>query len=474
MRKALLVLSILTSTLAYARQPTHDNLSAQFDTHSDETDVPSQAYQDVTSDEGPMSEEEVLRAYEEEKAAEQGLWIFDKVSKVFDKPYTYVRCHYRQDPSPRNPQTVYTWAKDANGKDYKLYGAWVYGKSKLPNNAMFFTDISHHRLEDICRNTLKSKGLPGDRQVELIAAGNNALSYDSQIWSQDIENQPHKMNRFVVFGDSLSDDHNMFNNSNWLLPNRQTWSGGRFANGRVWSEVVADAFDLPMNNWAMGGAATTTYKSLVQGLSQQVDSFAGYIKSAKNYQPQNTLFAVWIGANDLNNGFTVDKMMRYLRSSMEHLVSLGARDILLLNLPDISRAPSFKIKKGRERLDMSNKVKEYNRQMAKMVDELRQKYRSRGLEIHFFDAYKLFDQLLDSPAQYGMTNVSQSCLDLPSGAPTLYLKTQKLRSECYNPKLFAFWDLQHPTEQTHWLLAENIIDFLVGGGLSRPKPDYQF
>ncbi len=86
-----------------------------------------------------------------------------------------------------------------------------------------------------------------------------------------------------MLGDSLSDKHNMFNASRRLMPNRKSWSGGRFSNGSIWPEYLG--LNLPVSILATGGAASEQYL-VVEGLAQQVASFKHCMKWAKSYKLQ--------------------------------------------------------------------------------------------------------------------------------------------------------------------------------------------
>ena len=78
---------------------------------------------------------------------------------------------------------------------------------------------------------------------------------------------------------------------------RHELAGGRFSNGPVWAEYLANTLRLPFYNWAIGGAATDQYL-VVPGLVQQIDSWREYMDRAPDYRPANTLFAVFAGGND--------------------------------------------------------------------------------------------------------------------------------------------------------------------------------
>ncbi len=58
----------------------------------------------------------------------------------------------------------------------------------------------------------------------------------------------------LVFGDSLSDNGNYFALTGGQYPPSPPYYQGRFSNGPVWPEVTADLADVPLKDFAYGGA----------------------------------------------------------------------------------------------------------------------------------------------------------------------------------------------------------------------------
>jgi phospholipase/lecithinase/hemolysin len=80
-----------------------------------------------------------------------------------------------------------------------------------------------------------------------------------------------------VFGDSLSDVGTVFRATGGIYPPSPTYFQGRYSNGRVWVEYLADRLHLSssqINNFARKGATTgSESNSLVPGLLTQVQQF---------------------------------------------------------------------------------------------------------------------------------------------------------------------------------------------------------
>ena len=67
------------------------------------------------------------------------------------------------------------------------------------------------------------------------------------------------------------------------------------------------------------------------------------MKKAKNYDPEHTLFTLEFGLNDLMNyKRDVYKIKADLSRALTKLTENGAKSIIVMLLPDVSRAPQFK------------------------------------------------------------------------------------------------------------------------------------
>lgn len=364
--------------------------------------------------------------------------------------YTYLRCWYRQSSDPLRPKSDYVWATDpASGSYYRVYGNW-WADGVFEWKNMFYSATSQDELRSVCQNTLKAKGIAGP--LSQVFAANNQLSYNYTVWTNDKPTQGTSINKLIAFGDSLSDTQNMYNASQWKLPNGSSWYNGRFSNDKVWVEYLAENLKLPLYNWAIGGSAVDTHL-VVPGLIQQVQSWVEYMQRAPDYRVENTLFTVLIGGNDLvNYGKTVDQVLAGERQALDLMISKGARHILLVNLPDVSRAPVFRFP-GKDGAKVAAQVRDYNARLPLLMDELRQKYGST-LNLRLFDSYAMFNDLLTNPGKYAVDNTVDSCLNINADSSLNYTLAQSPRPACTNPDRYVFWDTLHPTTHTHKLLAQ--------------------
>ena len=118
--------------------------------------------------------------------------------------------------------------------------------------------------------------------------------------------------KIVAFGDSLSDTGNVYSLTSGIgfpYPSSPYWNG-RFSNGQVWVEDLADKLSLLSptasrtggTNYAYGGTTsgsgyTTFYSFLsVPNLGPQVSTYLGTVPDG--HADPSALYVVWAGSND--------------------------------------------------------------------------------------------------------------------------------------------------------------------------------
>ncbi|WP_067707617.1 SGNH/GDSL hydrolase family protein [Erwinia sp. ErVv1] len=371
--------------------------------------------------------------------------------------YTYVRCIYKVSADDTDPESNYEWAINQDNSWYKLNGHWQSdGLFSWAN--MFYTDVDQGELQSICKFTLEKKHLTP--QQILPYAANNILSFNHTAWSstqpQDVDK---KIERMVVFGDSLSDVNNMYTATNFLAPNRNTWFNGHFTNGLVWHEYLAKRMNITSYSWAVGGATSDAGSAVpfTPGFSEQIASFLKYYKSAGSYDIAKTLFTVLFGGNDFINA---DKDPTYVVNDIylgvQNLIINGAKQIAVINLPDISKAPAA----HQIAWIVDQKTKEYNRQLAQMVSDLNITYAGKA-EIILIDINTPFTDVLTNPQKYNISNTQDTCLNLNNSAEANFIFQYKPSAACITNSRFVFWDHIHPSTVVHEIIANDIYDDLT-------------
>lgn len=391
-------------------------------------------------------------ATEDSVPTPQSITSAQVLSTQGSETYSYVRCWYRTDASHDSPGTDWQWAKKENGDDYTINGYWW---SSVSFKNMFYSDVPQSEIKERCEQTLDIQHDVAD--ITYFAA-DNRFSYNHSIWTNDNAVQSNTINRIVTFGDSLSDTGNLFNGSQWIFPNANSWFLGHFSNGLVWTEYLAKAKDVPLYNWAVGGAAGTNQYVALTGVYDQVTSYLTYMKLAKNYRPENSLFTLEFGLNDfMNYNREVADVKADFSSALIRLTESGANNILLFTLPDATEAPQFKYSTEQEIIKVRGKILEFN----KFIKTQAEYYQNMGKNVVLFDANALFASITDNPEQHGFRNASDACLDISRSSSTDYLQSHNLTNDCatYGSDSYVFWGVTHPTTATHKYIADHILAY---------------
>jgi outer membrane lipase/esterase len=238
-------------------------------------------------------------------------------------------------------------------------------------------------------------------------------------------------NQLVVFGDSLSDMGN----------------AGRFSNGPVWTERLAQELGLPLRpsdrggqNFAVGGALV---EAGPQSLRAQVDKFL-------NMTPHSgpALYIVWGGANDVFAAMEqpdpltkLNEAAASLQGIVADLIAHGASDLLVPNLPDVGITPEVRAK-GVKAVEEARQLTEHlNLAVERRLKTLRSS--TTRYRIYRLDVAAMARQALSDPESFGLTDTSTPCRE--SG-------------RCRN---HLFWDQIHPTTDAHARLAEAALDTIA-------------
>jgi phospholipase/lecithinase/hemolysin len=273
-----------------------------------------------------------------------------------------------------------------------------------------------------------------------------------------------------VFGDSFSDTGNAFNATNRTFPPSPKYFDGRFSNGQVWVEYLAQDLGLSFNpraNFAFGGATTGVDNISVPefpGLQRQIASFIAENPSAN----PNALYIVWAGANDYFSYFVggvpnPNQAVANISAAVTSLAAIGAQDIMVVNQPDLGKFP----------------VANFNSQIPSLFSTLTNAHNS-GLNatINFFNQQldpdiniiplnvnNLFSRIIAEPQEFGLTNATNYCIQDLSVVP-LNLPTQPVAC---NPDEFLFWDPVHPTTAAHRLIGESAFSVLKPVSIPEPS-----
>jgi phospholipase/lecithinase/hemolysin len=278
-----------------------------------------------------------------------------------------------------------------------------------------------------------------------------------------------------VFGDSLSDTGNVSLATAGLVPVSPPYADRSFSNGPVWAQDLAQSIGLPAlkpslaggTDFAYGGAETgQTPEHTTNGtdLTSQYDQFAAQVSSPQT----GALYAIWIGANDVldiagDTSLTAAQQQAVVADAVNNEVSVidalgarGARNFLVLNVPDLGKTPYETARGTAAAATASSVASMYNSDLASAVQSLQ----ASGIaKFTLVDTFSLLDNVTTQPSAYGFSNATTpvwtgNVSDSNSGT---------LNATGAAQNQFVYFDSLHPTAQTDTLLASGIASSLTSG-----------
>ena len=303
------------------------------------------------------------------------------------------------------------------------------------------------------------------RHVHLFGVLVFILGFTSNAWGQNFSD-------VVVFGDSLSDS----GNAGSLLPLPR---GSSFTTNPdpVWSEIVAEAFGASgMNdlaggsNYAFAGAcvnpATPCDADQSPTVTEQITKY--FFKSGETADP-NALYAIWGGSNDVADSLLNDPANAALHTlsaagvnvaQIRRLQNAGARNIVVYNLPDVSKSP-YAVNLGPlAQGPLTQLVTAYN-------EELHAGIRESENGIVPVNVFAFFNEIVENPGTYGFTDTTGTACGAPDAVlpvsiscgpeDSVYPVTYKAGAN----EDYLFADRSHPSGAMHAMIASAVTSTLA-------------
>lgn len=311
------------------------------------------------------------------------------------------------------------------------------------------------------------------------------------------------IDKIVAFGDSLSDNGNIYSLTKKakiilpfvpVVPKNPPYYEGRFSNGPVWLENLAVAMDVPLQDYAYGGAwaEPLSNSGLVFpfSLGSQVDMYM--TSHMTDTHQADHLFVVWSGANDYlserdDHEYATDNTIANIKKQIDWLIYYGGKTFLLPNLPDISVAPMI-INDGPAAVQSARDIVAlHNKKFKLMVEQ--EKKDNPDVTFITVDVTEYMDEVIANPTKYNLKNITAACygggywlrnvkadenevaaakkakIDFKhSPALNMAYLTGKLADQggiaCRDADEYMFWDQLHPTRAMHMLIAKVIMEKL--------------
>ena len=272
-------------------------------------------------------------------------------------------------------------------------------------------------------------------------------------------------NRLVVFGDSLSDNGNLFLFTGGAQPPAPFYYQGRFSTGPVFVELLgfnlgrfaAGDSNAGSINYAFGGARTDL-AGAPPGMRTQLNAYLG---GGGTFGP-NDLVSVLGGANNIfqalpaagasSNPLGVIGPVSLSAAAdinliVNNVATAGAGTVLVTNLPKLSLTPQFAGTPAAPLADYA--VSTFNGALLNGLNTVAAN--QPGTNIILMDLFKIGDTIAGNPTAFGVTNVTTPCFN------------QVALTLCSNPDDYFYLDGVHPTAAGHRAIASLANDYLYYG-----------
>jgi phospholipase/lecithinase/hemolysin len=278
------------------------------------------------------------------------------------------------------------------------------------------------------------------------------------------------LTQIIAFGDDLSDTGRLFSAVKdtvaqgaldpIYLENFEANYQGRFSNGPLAVEILADRLKVGLTSFAVGasysgqGNINSDIESLNNtGLLGQIDQFEKGLNGAKadsgalyfiNTSMVDVFTMVESGTDAINS--YADQTLENIRTAITRLAKLGAKRFMFWNTSDIAPLmPGF----IRNNFITPPKVFQ-DRMNSKLPGLISDLEKQLDIKIEPFDFRAVDAQIRNNPEKYGLTNLTGTCTQLP----------ESIGDICTKPDEYYFWGDYYLTRRIHQILGEAMADQL--------------
>lgn len=262
-----------------------------------------------------------------------------------------------------------------------------------------------------------------------------------------------------------------------------SYPGYTASNGPNWVDFLTTTYNanfIETVNLAYGGAVVddrliAQYLPTVLSLRNQVEDeflplYADGTQGTFRWQSNNTLFASFLGINDVGNAYSAANASDIFAadfvtyaSLMDTVYQFGARNFLFLNVPPVDRSPLTAAQGAAAQALEDTAINTWNANVSALASNLSSTY--SDATVFVFDTHQLFEAVLDDPAAYPQTaayvNVTDYCPWYENGTASWY--TEDARCGASVDEYFWLNSL-HPTFRVHNATAAEIVGMLTVNG----------
>ncbi|XDG08136.1 hypothetical protein ABKA04_007751 [Annulohypoxylon sp. FPYF3050] len=314
-----------------------------------------------------------------------------------------------------------------------------------------------------------------------------------------------EIDNLIVFGDSYTDEGRLtyflthdYNPppAGLYIPESNLTSSG----GPSWPQLASKKLGATTYNYAVRGAVCT---NIFPGILPAVDDYevpafladVAYVNSTTgtntlytNRTPDNTVYSLWIGANDLGlnafltdsqpTGQTLDAFIDCIWPTFDGIYSAGGRKFILFNEGPLNYTPLYRSlqnggagnvprwpdKESYNTTEYEQKVLEYVTLTNTMFDygspfQLLVKKRWPDASFSIFDVHQLISDIYNSPSDYldAPANATGFYAECPS---TLQLGTTGCNISSHPLSSFLWYDELHMSPKVHEYIATEFVNIV--------------
>ncbi|MEX6008147.1 SGNH/GDSL hydrolase family protein [Providencia hangzhouensis] len=332
------------------------------------------------------------------------------------------------------------------------------GRTKGASSFHIMTSPSSDDVDGSLLGKHTEKRIPGD-QFQLATAYSNKFNIGKK--------EPITyFDSVAVIGDSLSDSEGrMHKKSCGLLTNANQYYDGRFTNGFTWPEFLT----MPNTMLSHSGKGKVTLTNKSEGGS----TCAPYFKSTlhpqfailSNIEKQTrhlkfddkSLDIIFLGANDYMtfSKKNVNVVISSQEKIIKKMIKNGAKNILVMGLPDLSQTPAIKTRSPKKQRKIQNLSIEHNNKLQTIINQLKL---NKNININYFNINNVMKKITSVVGDINKN--SPGAYNIGKAFTNGYIRRDNTAPLEIDPH-YVFIDDVHPTQEVHNIIAMELHNFIL-------------
>ena len=269
-----------------------------------------------------------------------------------------------------------------------------------------------------------------------------------------------------VLGDSLSDDGNLYAATGGVTPASPPYDEGRFADGPVFTDYLAQGF-ATSENFAYGGAQAVPDDDAVPDLPTQLALLSSVPEAAFG---EDGLATLLLGANDLFAAIgtgaeeaTAQAAADAVVEGARAILSLGLSKVAVLTLPRLDTTPLYTLFQP----ELADEARAAEQAFNTALDAGLSGLEAEGLDVERVDTQAFFDEIRGDPGAFGIAETVLPCLFASDEAAAAFGQPRLCDLAAEAPTR-AFFDSVHPSGTVHAAFAAYVEDALTPAPIPVP------